>query len=98
MSKVARMRLGAAVTVAFLTGMIFASGFDLTRFSWAQASRPGVVASAPPAASVKSLDDFSKAFEWVANTVTPAVVSIRAEQAPKPTRTRRGVPPNAPPG
>jgi hypothetical protein len=34
---------GAAIVVAFLCGLVFASGFDLTRFSWAQ------VASAPQA-------------------------------------------------
>ena len=31
-----RARFGAAVVVAFLCGLVFASGFDLTRFSWAQ--------------------------------------------------------------
>ena len=31
-----RARFGAAVVVAFLCGLVFASGFDLTHFGWAQ--------------------------------------------------------------
>ena len=35
-SVLSRARFGAAVVVAFVCGLIFASGFDLTRFGWAQ--------------------------------------------------------------
>ena len=31
-----RARFGAAIVVAFLCGLVFASGFDLTHFGWAQ--------------------------------------------------------------
>ncbi len=98
MSKAARIRLGAAVTVAFLCGLIFASGFNLTRLSWAQASRPQFATAAlTPPASVKTADAFSDAFEWVSDNVTPAVVSIQAET--KATRNPHArVPQNLPPG
>ena len=32
----ARARFGAAVAIAFACGIVFASGFDLTRFRYAQ--------------------------------------------------------------
>ena len=98
MSKGARIQLGAAVAVSFFCGMLFAKGFDLTRLSWAQASRSLQIKTPPPA--VKSLDDFSNAFEYVANTVTPTVVSIQAEQTPKRAsrQQQRRLPPNLPPG
>ena len=41
----ARARFGAAIAVAFVCGLVFASGFDLTRFGWAQ----GKVANKPTA-------------------------------------------------
>jgi serine protease Do len=92
------VRLGAAVVVAFLCGLIFASGFNLTSLSWAQASRPEfATAKLTPPPSTKAADAFSDAFEWVANTVRPAVVSIQAETQ-RPRTTRRVVPPNVPPG
>ncbi len=71
-SKYVRARFAAGLTVAFLCGLLFASGFNLTRFSWAQSSKP-------PAADVKGLMDTQNGFESIADHVTPAVVSIRAE-------------------
>jgi serine protease Do len=86
-----RITLIAAVTVAFVSGLVFASGFDLTKISWAQARTQQ--ASRPAPAAVKSLDETAQAFEAIAEHVTPAVVSIEAEQLqPRPT-TRRNVPP-----
>ncbi|HUX34373.1 MAG TPA: Do family serine endopeptidase [Gemmatimonadaceae bacterium] len=96
MSMRSRITLGAAVAVAFISGLVFASGFNLTRFSWAQSSPQFRTAALTPPASVKAATDFSDAFEWVANTVTPAVVSIQAETQPK-RRTAR-TPQNLPPG
>ncbi len=98
MSKAAKLKLGAAVTVAFLCGLIFASGFNLTRLTWAQAVRPEfATATLTPPASVKTADAFSDAFEWVSNSVTPAVVSIQAETQPK-RRASGQTPQNVPPG
>src|SRR5258705_79666 len=87
-----RITLFAAVTVAFLSGLVFASGFDLTKLSWAQART--TTASRPVPAAVKSLDETAQAFEAIAEHVTPAVVSIEAEQlAARPQTRGRNVPP-----
>jgi serine protease Do len=104
MSKYSRTRFGAAILVAFFCGLIFASGFDLTRFSWAQTK----VASKPTAAQVQPLVESENAFEAVADHVTPAVVSIQTQRLARPARgtTRRpspngrALPPgmNLPPG
>ena len=40
-----RARLGAAVLTAFICGLLFASGFDLTRFGFAQDGKNAKVAS-----------------------------------------------------
>jgi serine protease Do len=77
-SKLARARIGAAVVTAFVSGLVFASAADLTRFSWAQqGARP---AAKPSAQEVKPLADFGSAFEAIAEHVTPAVVSIQTER------------------
>jgi serine protease Do len=70
-----RARFGAAVAVAFFCGLIFASGLDLTKFSWAQAR---VTSNAPqvPAPAVASLVETQNAFEAIVDRVKPAVVSI----------------------
>ncbi len=79
-SKYARARFVAGLTVAFLCGLIFASGFNLTRFGWAQSK----VASKPSVEEVKGLMDTQTGFESIADHVTPAVVSIQAEHLGKP--------------
>src|SRR3954471_6980965 len=87
-----RARFGAAVVVAFLCGLIFASGFDLTRFGWAQ-GRVNGSANKPTAAEVAPAADLESAFEAVADHARPAVVSIATErfQRERPTtRQRRG--------
>src|ERR1043166_7893403 len=98
-TKQSRARFGAAVVVGFLSGLLFASGFDLTRFGWAQAKGPAAKASA---AEVKSLAETQDAFEAIADRVTPAVVSIQVQRtARNRTVSRRGglrAPPGAPPG
>ena len=38
-----RFKLAGAVAIAFACGLVFASGFDLTRFGYAQQSRNGVL-------------------------------------------------------
>jgi serine protease Do len=87
-----RLTLIAAVAVAFASGLVFASGFDLTKLSWAQARTTQT--ARPTAATVKSLDETSQAFEAIAEHVTPAVVSIEAEQLEsRRPQTRRNIPP-----
>jgi serine protease Do len=70
-----RARFGLAVAGAFLCGLIFASGMDLTRFGWAQSP---VTSTAPkvPAPAVASLAETQNAFEAIVDRVKPAVVSI----------------------
>src|SRR5437667_12176143 len=93
MKKLARVQLYAAVVVAFASGLVFASGFDLTKISWAQTRT--APAPKPTAQEVKPLEETGQAFEAIAEHVTPAVVSIEAEQL----ETRRAQPRrNLPPG
>jgi serine protease Do len=73
----ARARFGAAVAIAFAAGIVFASGFDLTRFGYAQSR---TVAAKPTVQDVKPINDASNAFVSIAEHVTPAVVSIQAER------------------
>src|SRR5438034_5895310 len=79
-TKYARARFGAAILVAFVCGLVFASGFDLTRFSWAQAK----VTSRPTAQQVQPLVETENAFEAVADHVKPAVVSISTQRNARP--------------
>src|SRR4029079_11550814 len=73
-SSLSRARLGVAVVTAFVCGLLFASGFDLTRFGFAQdGDKPSKVASS----QVQSLAETGSAFEAIADHVTPSVVSIQ---------------------
>jgi serine protease Do len=93
MNRITRIQLLAVAIVAFASGLVFASGFDLTKISWAQ-SKPSA-ATKPTPAEVKPLEEVGQAFEAIAEHVTPAVVSIEAEQLESRTRnnTRRNLPP-----
>ena len=92
----ARARFGVAVAIAFASGIVFASGFDLTRFGYAQSRN--VSAAKPSVQDVKPIADASNAFVSIAEHVTPAVVSIQAERDAR-QRTQRSTPRrNAPPG
>jgi serine protease Do len=96
MTKLGRLQLYAAVFIAFASGLVFASGFDLTKISWAQQKpTPTSPAPKPTAAEVKSLEEVGQAFEAIAEHVTPAVVSIEAEQLEvrRSQTPRRNVPP-----
>ncbi|MEP7001324.1 MAG: Do family serine endopeptidase [bacterium] len=85
-----RARLGAAVVTAFICGLLFASGFDLTRFGFAQDGKGAKVASS----QVQSLAETGSAFEAIADHVTPSVVSIQTQRV----RTVRSRNPRAPQG
>src|SRR3982750_1180291 len=85
-SRHSRASFGAAIVVAFLCGLVFASGFDLTRFSWAQA-RVGTPTKPAPA-QVASAAETETAFEAVADHARPAVVSIETERFVKPAASR----------
>src|SRR5829696_5503771 len=97
-NRYSRARFGAAIVVAFLCGLVFASGFDLTQFSWAQ-SRVNA-ATKPTADQIAPAVDMQTSFEAVADHASPAVVSIetqRFNRGPRPTLRRRGQQP-LPPG
>src|ERR1700755_221931 len=92
MAKGSRVTILAATAVAFTSGVIFASGADLTRFGWAQ-GRVNGSANKPTAAEVAPAADLESAFEAVADHARPAVVSIATErfareQRPTPRRGR----------
>jgi serine protease Do len=84
-----RARLGAAVVTAFVCGLLFASGFDLTRFGFAQDGSKGAkVASS----QVQSLAETGSAFEAIADHVTPSVVSIQTQRVRRMSPQRGGPP------
>ena len=85
MTKYPRARLTAAVVVAFLCGLVFASGFNLTHLSWAQSK----TAPKPTAQQVQPLVETQNAFEAIADHVTPAVVSIQTEHFARNRPTAR---------
>jgi serine protease Do len=88
-SRFSRARFGAAVVTAFVCGLLFASGFDLTRFGFAQDGRGGKVASS----QVQSLAETGSAFEAIADHVTPSVVSIQTQtlRSTRPRSQRPGI-------
>ena len=84
-SRTSRVGIAVAVVTAFASGLLFASGFDLTRFGFAQDGKGGAkVASS----QVQSLAETGSAFEAIADHVTPSVVSIRVQQMRSTARMR----------
>ncbi|MEO7713436.1 MAG: trypsin-like peptidase domain-containing protein [Gemmatimonadaceae bacterium] len=83
-SRFSRARFGGVVVIAFLCGLLFASGLDLTKFGFAQDGKGGKVASS----QVQSLAETGSAFEAIADHVTPAVVSIQTQRVR--SNVRRG--------
>ena len=84
-SRFSRVRFGVSVVAAFVFGLLFASGLDLTRFGFAQEGKGGKVASS----QVQSLAETGSAFEAIADHVTPSVVSIQTQRV-RTTRSRQG--------
>ncbi|MDQ2667426.1 MAG: trypsin-like peptidase domain-containing protein [Gemmatimonadota bacterium] len=87
-TRTSRAAVGAAVVTAFICGLLFASGFDLTRFGFAQDGKGAKVASA----QVQSLAETGSAFEAIADHVTPSVVSIQTQRTRTATRPRARAP------
>jgi serine protease Do len=107
--KSSRLGFGAALAVAFICGLIFASGLDLTKFSWAQTRvTPTSQTAQVPAPMVASLAETQNAFEAIVDRVKPAVVSVHvtrfaAEASNKKSNSpqadrRQNRPGNIPPG
>jgi serine protease Do len=93
-SFLSRARLGAVAVVAFAGGLLFASGFNLTPFGYAQQQK---TPAQPASQSGGSLAGTGADFVSIAERVTPAVVSIVTERnAPK--QNLRNPHQNVPPG
>ncbi|HEX9940166.1 MAG TPA: trypsin-like peptidase domain-containing protein, partial [Longimicrobium sp.] len=75
-----KLKLIGATAVAFAGGLLLASGLDLT-----PGGHAAVLQQAPSRQDVKPVSDLSEAFISIAESVTPAVVSIDTER-----RARRG--------
>jgi serine protease Do len=81
----------ALTSAAFVGGVAFASGLDLTPGSHAAS----IIQSAPQPAleAVQPIADLSQAFATVAETVTPGVVTITTERRQRVGRGHPEVPP-----
>ncbi len=92
-----RFKFLGAVGIAFTCGLVFAAGFDLTPFGFAQANAPVRTASLTSAPA--SVAELNSSFVGIAEKVTPAVVSISAERTVA-ARQQRNQPrqPSVPPG
>jgi serine protease Do len=91
-----RLKFLGAVGIAFASGLVFAAGFDLTRFGFAQANAPvrtASLTSAPP-----SVAELNSSFVGIAERVTPAVVSIAAERTVTASQRNQQRRPNVPQG
>ncbi|MBC7893854.1 MAG: Do family serine endopeptidase [Cytophagaceae bacterium] len=93
-----RAKLIGAVAIAFACGLVFAAGFDVTRFSFAQGKTTGTVRQASLVPAPASVVDLNNAFVGISEKVTPAVVSIQAERTEQPrqrpnVQRRNGAPP-----
>src|SRR2546423_6796582 len=88
-----RARLFVAAVIAFIGGLILASGLNWTKLGFAQ--------SRTNSAIVQPIAEASNAFVAIANNVTPAVVSIEVFSAPRTgtaPRARTQAPQGVPPG
>lgn len=89
-----RARWGFAVAIAFIGGLVLASGMDWTRLGFAQ-GRPSV-------SDVRPIMDVSNGFVSIADHATPAVVSITVDTKTRVSPRMRGnmqIPPGMlPPG
>ncbi len=86
-----KVRLSIAVGAAFVGGVVFASGLDLTRYGWAQGGSSASPTLLTPASS--AVPEGTGSIADVADRVTPAVVSIRATRAVQQRARPRSVPP-----
>jgi serine protease Do len=79
------MTFGGAVAAAFVSGLLFASGLDLTKFGYAQSSSTRTAATSVAPIVPPSVSDLNIAFASIAERVTPAVVSIHSERTQQQT-------------
>ncbi|MGQ0766600.1 MAG: Do family serine endopeptidase [Gemmatimonadota bacterium] len=95
-SPASRFKVPGAVAAAFVGGLVFAAGFDLTPFGYAQAGSATVATPVSNALAPAPLVDLSNAFVSISERVSPAVVQIAAERTQ--SRTERTPQRNRQPG
>ena len=81
------MTFGGALVAAFASGLLFASGLDLTKFGYAQSSTTRTASNVAPIVP-PSVSDLNTAFASIAERATPAVVSIHSERTQRETTQR----------
>jgi serine protease Do len=81
------MTFGGALVAAFVSGLVFASGLDLTNFADAQSSTRQASSVAPIVPP--SVSDLNTAFASIAERVTPSVVSVHSERTQRPQTQQR---------
>jgi serine protease Do len=86
MASFTRARYAGLVAAAFVGGVAIASAVDITGLGYAQSR-----VSQPTQAEVRPLMEAGQAFTAIAESVTPAVVSIQAERDPR-SRSSQGTP------
>jgi serine protease Do len=88
----AKAKLIGVIAASFVGGVLLASGMEWTAGSHAAAFLQG----APAASEVQALAELSQSFISIAESVTPAVVSIRTERALRAGAGGRGLPEEIP--
>ncbi len=88
-ARFSRFRSATAAAVCFSAGVLFASGMDWTKISWAQG---GTSAQAPSVRGPMSPES-AGSFADIAERVTPAVVAVNTTRAARPRAQLRGRPP-----
>jgi serine protease Do len=86
-ARFSRFRFATAAVVSFGAGVLFASGMDWTKISWAQsttAPRPTVVGRGP------SGPEGNMSFADIAERVTPGVVAVNTTRSVRPRAQIRG--------
>jgi serine protease Do len=86
----AKLKLVGVTAGAFAGGVLLASGLD-----WTTGSHAATLLQTPdrPSSSdVRPVQELSQAFISIAESVTPAVVSIETERTPRASARRRGQP------
>jgi serine protease Do len=86
-ARFSRFRFATAAAVSFGAGILFASGMDWTKISWAQSTtgpRPTVVGRGP------SGPEGSASFADIAERVTPGVVAVNTTKSVRPRARVRG--------
>ncbi len=92
-ARYSRFRFATAAVVCFSAGVLFASGMDWTKVSWAQ-TRSGSSAAGAPTMRGPMTNDAPGSFADIAERVTPGVVAVNTVRTARPRAPNgRGRPP-----